>query len=359
MDLPQFQSGLTSIWADVKLFLAGVRFVRPGLLWLSLLPILFSLLGYFASRRKRKLIAEYGRPAAVAGLATHRVRSTRLSQFLLGLAGAALVLGVAGPRWGKTTVEGVAVGRDVVIVLDFSRSMLATDLKNTDARWQAAVNAVRDLITDARSRGGHRIGIVVFAARPKVWVPLTTDYNHLETRLDDLDANRPPNDIRPIDDAVKSGTRIGAALKLAVETHDPRFPGSQDVILLTDGDDPEPDREWASGVTAARSAGIPVHVIGIGNPATEFPLAIPSRGEVEVKTKLREDVVEAIASEGRGQYLPARTDPPALSEFFRTQVEPFPSRTIVGDPTTQFIDRSHWFYFAAALLFALGWWRGR
>lgn len=343
----------------MKLFLAGVRFARPGLIWLSLLPIAFAVLAYIATKRKRKQIAEYGRPAAVAGLATHRVRPARLSRFLLGLAWTALVLGVAGPRWGKTTIDGVAVGRDVVIVLDFSRSMLATDLSNTDARWQSAVNAVQGLIADARSRGGHRIGIVVFAARPKVWVPLTTDYNHLESKLDDLDANRPPNEIRPIDDSVKSGTRIGTAIKLAVETHDPRYPGSQDIILLTDADDPEPDREWSAGVTTARSAGIPVHVVGIGNPTEEFPLVIKARGEDLVLTKLEEAVAKAIATESRGLYLPARTSPPPLTEFFRTKIEPHSSRTITGDPTTQLFDRSVWFFAAAAVLFTLGWWRER
>ena len=359
MDLPQFQSGFATAWADVKQFLVGVRFARPAFIWLSLLPIAFAVLGYFAAKRKRKQIAEFGRPAAVAGLATRYVRSGRLARFLLGLAWTALVLGIAGPRWGKTTTDGVAVGRDLVVVIDLSRSMLATDLTTTDARWQSAVNAVRGLIEYARTRGGHRIGIVVFAARPKVWVPLTTDYNHLETKLDDLDAARPPNDIRPADDAVKSGTRIGAALKLAVETHDRRFTGAQDILLLTDADDPESDREWATGVTAARSTGIPVHVVGIGDPHLKFQLDIKTRDD-PIFTQLEQDVAKAIATEGRGQYLAAHRDPAQLNEFFRTKIEPFPSRSLPDDePTTQLLDRSVWFFLAAAVLLALGWLRER
>lgn len=359
MDLPQLQSGLAAAWADVKQFLLAVRFTRPGFLWLSLLPILLAVLGYVAARKKRMQIAEFGRPAAVAGLLTVRFGRERLSRFLLGLGWTALVLAVAGPRWGKTTSDGVAVGRDVVVVLDFSRSMWATDLRTTDARWQAAVNGARDLIATARTRGGHRIAIVVFAARPKLWVPLTTDYNHLDTKLGDLDATQPPNDIRPLDDTARSGTRIGAALQLAVEAHDPRFVGSQDIILLTDADDPEPDREWAAGVTAARAAGVPVHVVGIGNPDEEFPLVIKPRGDDLVLTKLHEDVARQIATEGRGQYLPARTGAVELGEFFRTRVEQFPSRLIEDDATTRLQDRSGWFFAAAAALFLLGWLRER
>jgi Ca-activated chloride channel family protein len=360
MDLSHLQSGVAAAWADVKQFLAAVRFARPGLLWLSLLPVVLAILSYFATRKRRKHVAEFGRPAAVAGLLTRRLTAGRLSRFLLGLGWTALLLGVAGPRWGKTAGDGVAVGRDVVVVLDFSRSMWATDvLDGLTPRWRAAVDGVKDLIATARTRGGHRIGVVVFAARPVVWVPPTTDYDHLDAKLDDLDAARPPNDIRPIDDAVKSGTRIGAALKLAVETHDPRFTGAQDIILLTDGDDPEDDREWAGGVTAARAAGVPVHVVGIGDPVVEFRLEIRPRGDELVMTKLHDEVAKAIATEGRGEYLPAQTGPVRLGEFFRTRIEPAPSRLIADDPTTRLTDRSGWFFAAAAVLLAAGWLRER
>lgn len=359
MDLSHLQSGLAAAWADVTQFAAAVRFARPPLLWLSLLPVALAVVGVYAARRKRAQLAAFGRPAAVAGLLTRRLTTGRLAAFLLGLAWTALLLGVAGPRWGKSAGGGVAVGRDVMVVIDFSRSMWATDLRTPDARWQAAVAGVKDLIATARTRGGHRVGVVVFAARPVVWVPPTTDYDHLDAKLDDLDAARPPNDVRPLDDAVKSGTRIGAALKLAVDAHDPRFAGAQDIVLLTDGDDPEPDREWAAGVTAARAAGVPVHVVGVGDPADEFPLVIKARGDDLVLTRLHEEVTTAIATEGRGEYLPARTGAVLLGEFFRAKIESAPPRLIDDDPTTRLADRSGWFFAAAAALLALGWLRER
>ena len=37
---------------------------------------------------------------------------------------------------------------------------------------------------------------------------------------------------------------FGAALEEGVRAHDPRFPGSQDILLISDGDDPQDDREW-------------------------------------------------------------------------------------------------------------------
>src|SRR5690606_21737910 len=128
------------------------------------------------------------------------------------------------------------------------------------------------------------------------------------------------------DPAVTSGTRIGAALQAAVDAHDPRFPGAQDILLVSDGDDPEDDREWLRGADAARKAGFPVHAVGIGNPDAAAPIwfedglleAPPREGQPPdvVRTRLEEDVLRQIAAETRGQYLSARREIPRLGEFF-------------------------------------------
>lgn len=362
MDPPHIQSGLGTLWADVCQFLAGVRFARPGLLWLSLLSLIVAVLGVVAERRRKRAVAALGRPAAVAGLLTvrpgrHWLGRLLVRLFLLGFGWAALVTAVAGPKWGKGTDDGTAVGRDVILVIDLSRSMQASDLSTSAPRWKAAVDAAHDLIATCRTQGGHRIGVVVFAARPVLFVPLTTDYTHLELKLLELDGERPPHEVRPLDDSIPSGTRIGAALRLAVKSHDPRFTGAQDIILFTDADDPGADGEWTGGVTAARNASIPVHVVGIGNPDADnpFTLHLKARGEEVVDTWLREGVAREIATEGRGVYLPARRDRPNMGDFFLTRIQPLPPRALDDDPTSQLQDRSVWFYLAAVLLLAAGW----
>lgn len=367
IDLPHIQTGLHAFWADARQFLAAVKFARPGLLWLSLVPVTLSVVAFLAARWRRDALARVGRPAAVFGLLTRQARPGRLGRFALFLAWTLLVLGAAGPRWGKGDDDGVAVGRDVVIALDLSRSMLAADMSGPPQRWQAAVAGAQDLIETLRARGGHRAAVVVFAAKPKLLVPLTTDYDHLRTKLAELDAAHPPPDLRP-DEGAPSGTRIGAALAAAVETHDPRFPGYQDVILISDGDDPAGDREWAVGVSAARRASIPVHAVGVGDPVRGSPVFVNGRrlsfadpdGEAtEVQTRLREDVLQSIAGEGRGSYLPARRDVPRLDEFFRKAIEPNPSRELTDDALPQPKDRSAWFLGFGLLCLAIGWWRER
>jgi Ca-activated chloride channel family protein len=368
IDLPPLPSGLHALGADARRFLAAVRFARPELLWLSLVPVALSVVAFIAARRRRNALALVGRPAAVFGLLTRPARSGWLGRIALFLAWTLLVLGAAGPRWGRGEADGVAVGRDVVIVLDLSRSMLAADMSGPPQRWQAAVAGAQDLVESLRAHGGHRAAVVVFAAKPKLLVPLTTDYDHLQTKLAEIDAVHLPADLRP-DEGAASGTRIGAALAAAVAAHDPRFPGYQDLILVSDGDDPAGDREWSAGVSAARQASVPVHTVGVGDPDRDSPILVSGRPlefagpedgtPTRVQTRLHEDVLTAIAEEGRGFYLPARREVPRLGKFYRTKVEPNPSRELTDDALPQPKDRSAWFLGFGLAFLAVGWWRER
>jgi Ca-activated chloride channel family protein len=274
------------------------------------------------------------------------------------LAWIALVLGLAGPRWGKSDETGVAVGRDIVIVVDLSRSMQAPDMADPSAptRWQAAKAGALDLLGGIAVRGGHRVAIVAFAANPKVICPLTTDYDHVRAVLNELDGMYPPPEIRPGAAEVTSGTRIGAALRVAVETHDQRFPGYQDVVLISDGDDPADDREWVRGSDEARKAQIPVHTVGVGNPFEDYILAF---GDELAPTRLREDPLQRIAAETRGRYIAARRDGPQLGGFFRSHMEPLPGRAVSDEALPVPKERYPSFLAPALGLFLIGWIRGR
>lgn len=366
MSFPSLPPGLAGLLADLREFVLAVRFARPELLWLLLVLPLLAVVDRYAAVRRRRAAALVGRPGAVAGLRTDPRLRRRWLGLLYPLGWAALVLGLAGPRWGTSDDPGLAVGRDVVVVIDLSRSMLAQDLSTgSAARWEAARDAARDLLDHLARRGGHRVAVVAFAARPVVLVPLTTDIDHARAAVEELDGKLPPPECRPVagDPAQTSGTRIGAALAAAVAAHDPRFPGSQDVILISDGDDPADDREWAAGADAARQADIPVHTVGIGNPLAGAQVWTDDGpvhdGPDEVLSRMNEGLLRQLAAETRGQYLPARQDPVRLGAFYREQIEPRPSRAVSDDALPQPKERYPWFLAPAAALFAVGWLRGR
>ncbi len=365
MPLDLTASDLPALWADARQFAAGVRLARPDALWLSLAPLVLAVVHWRSGRRARSALALLGRPAAVFALVTRPRRRGRLVAVAQLLAWTLLVTAAAGPRWGDGSADGVAVGRDVVIVLDLSRSMTADDAGGKQ-RWQAAAAGAIDLVDALRLRGGHRAAVVVFAARPTLLVPLTTDADHLTTALRDLDGDHPPPAVRPDPDA-PSGTRIGAALQAAVAAHDGRFAGAQDIVLFSDGDDPADDREWAAGVTMARAAGVPVHVVGIGDPVRATLLmrdgkpvefAAPDEPPTPVTTRLHEEVLTAIAAEGRGLYLPSRqaATPPA-GDFFRAAINAGPVRELADDARPQPRDRAGWFFAAGLVLLLVSWGR--
>jgi len=348
---------ISGFLADARQFLAAVRFARPDVLWLLLLLPLLGLVNRWATRRRRAAVARVGRPAALAGQLTQPVARRRWLGLAYPLAWVLLILGLAGPRWGKSDETGIAVGRDVVVVIDLSRSMLADDMADpaNAERWKAARAGALDLLDAVARRGGHRVAVVVFAAHPKVICHLTTDYDHVRTVLEELDGEYPPPEIRPGPTETISGTRIGAGIMAAVAAHDPRFPGSQDIILISDGDDPGEDKEWVRGSNAARKADIPVHTVGVGDPKG----AVIPVGDELVSTQFQEEPLKQIAAETRGQYLGAQKNTPPLGEFFRTRIEPHPSRALSDDSVPLPKERYPWFLGPALLLFAVGWLRGK
>lgn len=359
-------SFVTNLYHDSRDVLAAIRFARPSLLWLVIVLPLFALLNRFAAYRRRAATALLGRPAAIAALSTGpRTRRTWLG-FAYPLAWVALVLGIAGPRWGKSDEPGIAVGRDLVIVVDLSRSMTAEDMTDRTAkkRWEAAKAGLRDLLDAIAARGGHRVAVIAFAARPKLVCPLTTDYDHVRAAIEELNGDYPPPECRPGpgDDSL-SGTRIGAALVAAVAAHDNRYPDAQDILLLSDGDDPGEDDEWKRGADAAGKAtrhGIPVHVVALGDP--DQPSAIEVRDGPDatiVLTKLQEQPLQMIADATGGKYEPAQRHVPRLGEFFRTQIETQPTRTASEESLPQPKERYPWFLVPALGLFAIAWLRGK
>src|SRR6266851_1225018 len=232
---------------------------------LAVLPVL-AFLGFFARRRRRKALMRLGSAPLMGATLATRDRTAGVRAVCQSLGILLLVVGLAGPQWGRDWIQA-APGRDVVVVLDMSRSMLAEQ----PSRFERAKAALVDLSWDVQQRGGHRLGLVVFAGGPKIVCPLTHDYDHFREALEQLDVNEPPEELRA--ESGSSGTRIGAGIREAAQAaHDDRYRGFQDILLVSDGDDPARDEEWRSGISAARERGIPVHTVGVGDPNNASPI---------------------------------------------------------------------------------------
>jgi Ca-activated chloride channel family protein len=324
-----------------------------GLTLLALLPAM-GILAFLAARRRRRILGHFGAPPK--GLAPNWRMMPLLRTPCLIAAFVLLMVAIAGPQWGRDWGQSTATGRDLVVVLDLSRSMLANDV--LPSRVERARQAVEQLSYAVQRRGGHRLALVAFAGRARLVCPLTHDYDHFRAALAELDASNLPADLEPRGPDAPSGTRLGAGIRAAVEAHDPRSRGYQDIILLSDGDDPARDEEWREGVEAAHGRGIPVHTVGVGNPVAGSP--IPGHGGEPLRhhnqlilTRLEEQPLRLIAQGTGGVYIPGRTEALPLGELFRTRFESSATRDTPDDALPLYRQRSPWFLGSALLLLGL------
>jgi Ca-activated chloride channel family protein len=327
-------------------------FAHSWMLWfLTALPILAAL-GVRSTRRRRQALARLGDPVAVEMQLVSRRGWRRLRGLCLMLGLLGLAVGMAGPQWGRDWDQSAAPGRDLVVVLDCSRSMLA----ETPSRLERATDALGDLADAVERRGGHRLALVIFAGKAKLACPLTHDYDHFRSKLEHLDVVAQERDLEP-GSSDKSGTRLGQALLLAATCDDPRFPNTRDILLLSDGDDPGRDAEWREGARIAVTLGIRIDSVGIGDPNTASVIRLASgpllyEGQ-PVRTRLEESPLREIAELTGGTYTSARTRTLPLGALYLDTIANQPRREDSDDALPVYRQRYAWFLAPALGFLAL------
>lgn len=236
------------------------------LIALAAVPALGIVLAIAYALRRRSLVRFFGggiRREWAGAAAPSRWRAwTRGGLTLLGIALIAFAL--ARPAYDPQPRKISHAGRDVVFVIDVSRSMLASDIKPN--RLERAKLAVRDVLDVVE---GDRVGVVAFAGTAAIKCPLTTDYAFARLSLDDLSP----------DSILRGGTAIGSAIRtatglLAPDDHPAADRGrTRDIFLFTDGEDHETDPVSAARDAAAK--GIRIVTIGLGSDTTGAPVPAP------------------------------------------------------------------------------------
>ena len=190
------------------------------LLALALLPLLVAFYIFMQGRRRAYVVRftnlDLLSKVVPRGPGVRRHLPTTL--FLLGLAG--LMVAAAQP---VLNLEVARSRSDVVLVIDVSGSMAATDVQ--PSRMAAARSAARTLIDQLPPSA--RVGLVSFDERASLISPLTTDRGAVENAL---------NTLRP-----NGNTAIGDGLELALQqvtvgrTASAARQAPALIVLLTDG----------------------------------------------------------------------------------------------------------------------------
>lgn len=317
-----------------------VRFADPGLLALLLLPAGITIAALL--RRRHPPPARLAFPALHlldGAPASYRSRWRRLPEVLTIGGLALLVLGLARPEASSGVEEVRLRSRNLVIALDISSSMKATDFQPGN-RVSVAREIVRDFV---RRRDGDLIGLVIFAGRAFLQAPLTPDLSVLDRLLERVDIGLLPD-----------GTAIGTALTLAVTQLRDLPHKASAIVLITDGANNTGTPSPAEAAEVARALGIRVHVIGLSSPDTS-QIALNGVWTVRrLAARLSgrdEEGLKRIAARTGGQYY--RADDPAALRRIMAEIDPMERIEVPVHETRRYRELFPWVVGAGLALLLL------
>lgn len=277
-----------------------MQFFKPeNFLWLWLVPAVFAL--FIASHRLwqtclHRLVQD---EALLSKLIEGRKKGEWLVRaILVTLAVLFCVLALARPQWGDEKRSVQRKGVDIIFMVDTSLSMLAEDIKPSRLG-----KAKFEIETFVRNLRGDRIGMVTFAGSGFLQTPLTLDHAAFLLFLDAVQVGFLPD----------PGTSLVQAIHLAIRAFPQKELKYKALILFTDGEDHEGGIERA--IEEAKQANVRIYALGLGSKEGE-PIPLKNeKGERSgfkkdrsgqmVMTRLNPEVLERLAKETGGIYLPA------------------------------------------------------
>jgi Ca-activated chloride channel family protein len=319
-----------------------MRFENPNLLWLLLVvpPALFAFF-WWAMRTRQKMLAQFIEARLLSQLTVGVSPARQKIRFaLVILAVAFLILALARPQHGFDLQEVEQRGLDIVVAVDTSKSMLATDIAPN--RLTRARLAALELMQKA---GTDRMGLVAFAGDAFLECPLTIDNTAFQQCVQALDVNTIP----------QGGTAIAAAIKTAL-TAFKEGNHHKVLVLFTDGEDNDTGALEAAQDTA--KAGLKIFTVGIGTEKGELVRVAEASGNSDyvrdeqgnvVKSHLNEALLQQIAGATGGFYLPLR-GANTIDTLYERGLAPLPKSEGKERLVRRYHEQFHWPLAAAILL---------
>jgi Ca-activated chloride channel family protein len=272
-------------------------FEHTHLVWFALLAIPALVAFYWwAGRVKRRLIGQFIAARLLSSLTIGlSPKRQRLRAGLFIAAVVLTILSLARPQVGFSWEEAKSRGLDIVVAIDTSRSMLATDVAPN--RLRRAQLAALDLKRLART---DRLGLVAFAGSAFLQCPLTLDDEAFRQSVDTLDVNIIP----------QGGTALSEAIAAARGAFKKDNDNHKVLVLFTDGEDHD-----GSALDAAKSAGkdgLRIFTVGVGTASGELLRTVDVSGRTEfikdpdgnaVKSRLNDTLLKEMAQSTGGFYM--------------------------------------------------------
>ncbi|NOU37788.1 MAG: VWA domain-containing protein [Ferruginibacter sp.] len=258
-------------------------------------------------------------------------------KFILKFIALALLLFSIANLRTKTGTQNVnRKGIDVMIALDVSKSMLAEDVKPN--RLERAKNLLAKLIDKLDN---DRIGIVVFAGKAYIQMPLTADHSAAKMYLSAATPQTIPT----------QGTVISDALNMCNTAFNNNEKKYKSVILISDGEDHDENALKISEKMA--NEGVVINTIGIGSVEGSIILDEFTKQEKKdnngntIITKLNEKILADIAEKGNGNYLLFSNTNTVVTNLYNT-LSSLDSKTVKDE---SLVNYKSWFQYLLGLAF--------
>lgn len=199
-----------------------------------------------------------------------------------------LIIALAGPRLLVPNPAQQVSGRDLVLALDLSGSMVRKDFE-LDGTEVSRLDALKHAgTTFVRGRSGDRVALVIFASKAYYATPSTHDVNAVADAIEEAEIG-----------ISGRATGISDGLGLALKRLRDSEAASKVVILLSDGVNNAGPVKPRDAARLARDLGVRVHTIAMG--PRDLSSADGERDAVDAKT------LNAIAELSGGEYFRVKT----------------------------------------------------
>ena len=257
------------------------------------------------------------------------------------LAFAGITLGAMNLQKPGKTEDIHRKGVDVMFVLDVSKSMLAEDIK--PSRLERAKQLLSLLIPKLEN---DRIGLVLFAGRAYMQMPLTTDHGAAKMYIQEASTSAVPT----------QGTVIAEALNMANTSFNSKEQKYKAIVLISDGEDHDPDAEKVAKELAKN--GVMINTVGIGSP-DGAPIIDPVTKELKkdadgqtVISKLNEAELSHLSDITNGIYIRLDNMDDALITLSQ-QLDSIEKKSLNDTEFVNYESYFQWFLAGALLLLLL------
>lgn len=320
-----------------------IRFEHKEYLYLLLLLPAAIALYFYVQHRTKKQLQQIGNIELLKRLMPDRNEKKSLFKFILFILTLGfLILALAQPQMGTKMEKIQRKGIDVMIALDVSRSMLSQDV--APSRLEKSKLLIQTLM---QKLDGDRVGLVIFAGKSYLQMPLTVDYSSVLLYLRSINTNSVPIQGTIITDAL-------GQCESAFKATDKKYKA---IIVITDGEDHEENAIDKAEEIA--SEGTKIFTVGVGTPnggtIPEYDAQGRQVGEKRdengqvIVSKMNANMLQALAKAGNANYY-LLDNSKQVADFLSKDIAKMETKTINDKVFTDFVEQFQYFLVFALLL---------